>query len=198
MTFTDLLERMQDGPRKAAEGIAAAYLDGEFTSIDEAARALARVASTSIESAQILGQAACRDILLTIGETPSATAAPLPLVDHARLITASTTCLSTEHTAVMAAGRMVTAELVRAAQDAFHRQMQDSEKVTGWKRGMESSACQLCEWWSREGRVWPKDYPIQTHKGCTCRQIPTTIAIDEFEEVTEEAWKYAEKRKARK
>lgn len=44
--------------------------------------------------------------------------------------------------------------------------------VEGWQRGLNDDACQLCQWWSWEGRIWPKVQPFQSHKGCKCQQIP--------------------------
>lgn len=70
--------------------------------------------------------------------------------------------------------RLGRAEVVETGQAAFHDALQTSEGVEGWVRDMEPGACQLCEWWSREGRIWPKAHPMPKHKGCECtpRAVP--------------------------
>lgn len=50
--------------------------------------------------------------------------------------------------------------------------LQDDDLATGWTRLLDSSGCELCEWWSREGRVWPKRHPMPRHNGCKCQQVP--------------------------
>ena len=50
-----------------------------------------------------------------------------------------------------------------------------SEVTTGWVRGVDGDPCQLCTWWERDGRVWPKDHTMPTHPGCSCTPIPVTV-----------------------
>lgn len=64
------------------------------------------------------------------------------------------------------------AETVEASQRAFGQAMKESPHVGGWVRGLEPDACELCVWWAREGRVWPSDHSMPTHKGCICTPIP--------------------------
>ena len=52
--------------------------------------------------------------------------------------------------------------------------MSRSQLVEGWTRSV-SGACQLCNWWSRDGRVWPKDHTMPRHKGCRCTQNPVLV-----------------------
>lgn len=201
VTFTDLLDQLGEKSKRAAQQVAQDYLDGKMTGIHGASNALAMVLRTANLEGVVLGQAACREILETMGDSGAYTAAPAATAhyeDAARLATAANTALSVQETAVMAAGRLALAEAVEAAQAAFGSTLQQSPKVTGWTRGMEADACQLCTWWWREGRVWPKDYTIQTHKGCTCRQVPTTISITEFETVSDKAWRGSEARREQK
>ena len=47
-----------------------------------------------------------------------------------------------------------------------------SHGVGGWTRGLNSGACQLCQWWSRDRQVWPLDHRMPTHKGCGCYPVP--------------------------
>lgn len=65
--------------------------------------------------------------------------------------------------------RLARCEPLEAAQKASHEAMQQQPLVEGWIRHMDADPCQLCVWWWREGRVWPKAHPMPTHKGCNCQ-----------------------------
>lgn len=65
--------------------------------------------------------------------------------------------------------RLARCEPLEAAQKASHDAMQQQPLVEGWIRHMDANPCQLCVWWWREGRVWPKAHPMPTHKGCNCQ-----------------------------
>lgn len=68
--------------------------------------------------------------------------------------------------------RLAVSEALEAAARAYSEAIRRSPRVTGWTRGLSGNACQLCQWWSRDGRVWPDDHPMPTHKGCTCNPQP--------------------------
>ena len=72
--------------------------------------------------------------------------------------------------------RLARAETFTAGQSAYSDGIASSPHTKGWIRGLEPDACQLCRWWWREGRVWPKAHPMPTHKGCTCSPIPVVRA----------------------
>lgn len=71
--------------------------------------------------------------------------------------------------------RLARGAVSRGAQDARESTMQRSELVEGWTRGVDSTSCQLCVWWWREGRVWPKTHHMPRHPGCTCVQVPKLV-----------------------
>lgn len=58
------------------------------------------------------------------------------------------------------------------AKQTYGKALEASPKVEGWVRGLDADPCQLCRWWYRDGRVWPKGYPLAHHKGCNCTQVP--------------------------
>lgn len=64
--------------------------------------------------------------------------------------------------------------LTRAA-EARGEGLAKSTLVEGWTRNVSGSACQLCNWWRRDGRVWPKDHRMPQHKGCSCTQTPVLV-----------------------
>lgn len=70
--------------------------------------------------------------------------------------------------------RLALAETADSAADAYSRALTADTRVAGWRRALDSDACQLCRWWWREGRVWPRDHPMPRHKGCLCAQEPVT------------------------
>lgn len=64
---------------------------------------------------------------------------------------------------------------VQAVQNSYAESLRADSRVEGWERGLEPDGCQLCVWWWRNGRVWPKVHPMPTHTGCRCQQIPTFV-----------------------
>lgn len=196
-TFSDLLVGLSADTERAATAVATRYVSQEIT-LTEAATALELVVRTGNTRGSTLGAAACREVLATLGEYTLAVAAPAALAhadDIVRIGKAVTTVLAGRETAVSAAARLARSEAVEAAQTAFGSVLGQSKKVRGWKRGMESDPCELCSWWSRDGRVWPKDYTLQRHKGCTCRQVPVTITQATMTAPGERAWRASDQRR---
>ena len=76
--------------------------------------------------------------------------------------------LPAEDTARNRLERLARSEPLETAQKATHEAMQKQPLVEGWVRQFDADPCQLCVWWWREGRVWPKEHPFQSHKGCNC------------------------------
>lgn len=68
--------------------------------------------------------------------------------------------------------RLSRSVVAEAGQRGRTSALRSSKLVEGWTRGLDSDSCQLCGWWSRDGRVWPKDHHMPTHPGCTCVQVP--------------------------
>ncbi|WP_204806455.1 hypothetical protein [Mycobacterium riyadhense] len=72
-------------------------------------------------------------------------------------------------TAGMRLGRLARSEPLETGQKASVAAMTEQPLVEGWTRQMDDDPCQLCVWWSRDGRIWPKAHPFQSHKGCNCQ-----------------------------
>ncbi|UYG15634.1 hypothetical protein BRM3_08220 [Brachybacterium huguangmaarense] len=197
-TFTDLLAHLGSRAERQATTIASKYVSGQID-LEIAIDGLEVVVRTSNARGLNLGEAACRELLISLGDDTSVVTgeAYSHVHDAERIQKATRTALAEQGSAVMAAGRLARSEAIEAAQSAFSRTMQTSRRVKGWKRGMEPDACELCTWWWREGRVWPKGYSLQTHKGCTCRQVPVMIAADDMRTPDERSWEASEARKTR-
>lgn len=71
--------------------------------------------------------------------------------------------------------RIGRAEPLNTAARSYSGQLAESPLVEGWVRNMDADPCQLCQWWWREGRIWPKDHPFQTHHGCACVPRPVWV-----------------------
>ncbi len=107
--------------------------------------------------------------------------------DRARLLTALGTILASDHDTLMQLTRLAGNEPSDAAASAYHQAMQDSPAVSGWRRGLEGDACQLCRWWWREGRVFHKTHRMPRHTGCACHQVPVTRARTDNYQTAEQA-----------
>ncbi|TXI50192.1 hypothetical protein [Mycolicibacter arupensis] len=70
----------------------------------------------------------------------------------------------------MQTGRVGHSEPLEAGQRATTEAMQQHPMLQGWVRQFDDDPCQLCQWWARDGRIWPADHPMPTHKGCNCSQ----------------------------
>lgn len=100
--------------------------------------------------------------------------AAVPVVDNtARLTKALATIAASDQDTLMQLARIANAEPLEAAARRFSESIRADRRVKGWVRQLEPNACQLCVWWWREGRTWPKEHPMPTHKGCTCHPLPT-------------------------
>lgn len=113
------------------------------------------------------------------------TAAAVPVtattraVEIDRLSKAASTALTVAEASDMPEAiiaRLARAETFNAGQDAYSTGIASSSRTEGWIRGISPNCCQLCRWWWREGRVWPKDHRMPTHTGCTCSPIPVVRA----------------------
>ncbi|CCK53034.1 Conserved protein of unknown function [Mycobacterium canettii CIPT 140060008] len=72
--------------------------------------------------------------------------------------------------------RLARSEPLETGQNAAVAAMTEQPLVEGWVRQMDDNPCQLCQWWWREGRIWPKVHPFQSHKGCNC--VPEIVLVE--------------------
>lgn len=66
--------------------------------------------------------------------------------------------------------RLGRSEAVDSAQDSMRGAMLKHPLARGWRRVVESDACELCQWLARGDRVFPRSVPINKHPGCVCAQ----------------------------
>lgn len=114
-------------------------------------------------------------------EVPVVVSPAFPPADYSRLTQAVTTILGSDQDTRMQIIRLATAEPLRAAHDTYTSTMAGMPEVSGWVRGLDSNACQLCRWWWREGRVWQPTHRMPTHTGCKCHPVPTVKRTTNFQ-----------------
>ena len=149
-------------------------------STDELSGALAVLVGAHNGGAGAVAEALAAEQLARWGAvSPEASAARVAhQLDLDRLRTAAGTVLErldptdagTVSTVEAAADRLARSEAVQAAQRNYGTTMGKSRAVSGWVRDIEPDACELCQWWQRDGQVWPAQHVMPTHPGCTCAQ----------------------------
>ncbi|POX82191.1 hypothetical protein C3477_23855 [Mycobacterium kansasii] len=174
---------------RAAE-VYAALRAGHLTQ-DEAEQLIATLVNTANAASFTLADAYVSLQIEKATTLPAPTTGITPVDDYDRLLQATHTILDglldaiKQHvtadaesadattdpaqTAGMRLQRLARSEPLEAGQNAAVAAMTEQPLVEGWTRQMDADPCQLCQWWDRDGRIWPKDHPFQSHKGCNCQ-----------------------------
>lgn len=186
-------EALADSTAREALAIYANHLSGELPP-NETALLIAALINRANASAVTLADVWLAVQIEEATGQPVPTVGVLPVDDSERLVKAATTVLSdTGHLsrpltlgpddnpqsadapeadpepAETRLTRLARSEPLETAQRATHEAMQAQPLVEGWIRHMDADPCQLCRWWWREGRIWPKAHRMPTHKGCNCQ-----------------------------
>lgn len=195
--YQSATEALATDTERAALAIYNRYLRGELSDDDAALLIAAAVNRANAAAVSLADAWLTVQVEEQLGE-PVPTVGVLPVDDSERLVKAVNTVLSepaspeptqdetTAESIEPAQGsptlrtlrddqaearlaRLARCEPLEAAQQATHEAMQKQPLVEGWVRHMDADPCQLCRWWWREGRVWPKAHRMPTHKGCNCQ-----------------------------
>lgn len=182
LRFEDMLERLGSQGREAVLNTYQLYEAGLIDS-DTFVEVASELLQHINERSSVFGQtsyAQVRAILLdTVTELP-ATVTPTASSSSGALAQSLTTILEGEPEQII--GRLERLGYVlpiESTQESYSAALQADGMVEGWQRGLNDDACQLCRWWSRDGRIWPKVQPFQTHKGCKCQQVPKVASEDD-------------------
>lgn len=174
-SYRDLVDRLGEETAEKVIAIWAAWNEGTITQA-EAIAAISVVIAKANQKATTLADLALAAALTTATRTivhPHGLTRPAD--DLTRLRKAASTLLArlpdTPDPQARAA-RLGRSEPLDAAQQARGDAIATTTFVEGWTRSVSGSACELCTWWAREGRIWPKTHPMPRHKGCTCTQTP--------------------------
>lgn len=174
MSFRDRLIGLGTDAENAILDVYRSFLDGSI-SRDIAVDLMATVVEKHGLRAAALADVSLASTLMVETAAPVPVAATARTSEVDRLVKAASTVLTVAETsdvpeAIVA--RLARSETFDAGQAAYSEGIAASPSTRGWIRGLEPGACELCTWWWRDGRVWPKDHPMPRHKGCTCSPIP--------------------------
>lgn len=174
MAYVDTLKGLADDAEQAVLAAYRSFVEG-LLDHDDAVQIIARTIAQANGRARVLADMAiATDLMVQLQEVVPVTGVPIP-DDTPRLTKAANTVLASAEASDVPekiVARLARSEPLEAAADAYSDAMVRSGRTKGWVRQKSASACQLCTWWWREGRVWPAEHPFQHHKGCTCTPRP--------------------------
>ena len=186
MTYQDQTADLAEGVSAQVVAALAAYAAGTLTAEAFVAVVAAYVAAGNSAGAALGDLSLAAAVTLALGAAVAPQGITPPATDPERLTKAATKILddldrdrTEDPDAALAAAqmrfrRLAEAEIHQAVAQAYDTALKGSRHVTGWTRGLEPNACQLCTWWWRNGQVWPADHPMPRHTGCDCSQLITT------------------------
>lgn len=185
MTYRDTLTNLADRAEQQVLAVYALFRQGVLSRTETVARIAVLVAAGNGRAASLADLALAAELMVAlrapvpIGGThsrvPLAGTTLAHYVDVDRLTKAAATVLDVADTSDVPekiVARLARSEPLETAANTYSEAMNRSPLVKGWVRSLSPSACQLCRWWWREGRVWPSEHPMPTHKGCTCTPKP--------------------------
>jgi hypothetical protein len=180
--FQAATENLAADTERAALALYAQYRSGQVSDSDTALLIAGLINRSNASAVSLADVWLAVQIEEQTGQ-PVPTVGVLPVDSSERLVKAATTILQTSQSAMfsepdsnslandadMRLERLARSEVFETAQQATHDAMQKQPLVEGWVRHMDADPCQLCRWWWREGRIWPKAHPMPRHKGCNCQ-----------------------------
>ena len=166
--FQSETEKLAATVQRQVVALYAAHVAGGLTDTDTAALIAAAV-NQATSMAVVLGDAWLVAQIEDATGVAALAAGVAPTDDSERLLKAASTVLAEPADATVRLDRLARSETFEAAQNGTWQAMQQQPLVEGWVRQMDADPCQLCQWWSRDGRVWPRAHPFQRHKGCNCQ-----------------------------
>lgn len=181
MSWEETVKRLSDGTRRIVVQLLDAVERGDLTPSDFDVLAL-DVLTTANRQGYDLGHVKVRAYIESVTGTPSAVPPGSPPPSGAdRLSKALATIKSSGLDSAMQLDRLAREEPVEAANRGTADAMSRSPEVTGWTRGLESDACELCIWWWRGGRVFKQEWTMPRHIGCVCDPVPHVGRTDNYQ-----------------
>ena len=174
MSYREIVVKLGEATVEKVLAVFGQYQSGVL-GMDAAVSVIATIVAKANARAVSLADMSLASTLMVQLRTPVVvTGASVPVTDPDRLAKGARTLLSLAEVTEDRIARYARSEPLEAASRAYSAAISKSPLVDGWTRGVRADGCQLCQWWSRDGRVWPKDHTMPTHKGCTCHQVPVT------------------------
>jgi hypothetical protein len=176
MTYQDQLVALADSNDRQVQAVYAAYVAGQLSAEEAIALIAAAIAQANSRAYALADLSVAATIMLGTAEAVPVVGVLPPADDAARLSKAATTVLDVAEASEVPeaiVSRLARSEPLESAATAYGEAMKEQPLVEGWVRQLDvGGGCQLCQWWSRQGRVWPAAHPMPRHKGCTCVQRP--------------------------
>lgn len=180
MSFETALGSLTGQVRARAERLLDAFDAGDISQ-GTFITAMADVVAQARGQGATYAVAVLRDYVETSLQAPIAVSPAMPPADIDRLETAVVTILGSEQDTRMQIVRLATGETLDAAHQAYGDTMAELPMVKGWTRGVDSAACELCQWWGREGRVFRPEHQMPRHTGCVCHPVPTVTRTSNYQ-----------------
>lgn len=172
MSYRDTLGTLGDTTAAKVQALVAAWRAGDLDHDTAVAMIAAVIAAANSTATALADLAVAADLTIATGTAVPALGIVPPSTDTTRLTHAARTLLDVLNDTPdpdARVARLGRSEPLTRAQDARGEALARSPLVDGWRRSV-TGTCQLCTWWARDGRVWPTDHRMPTHKGCRCTQ----------------------------
>lgn len=178
MTYQETLQRLRDTTADAVQSLWAQVEAGTLTR--EAFMDLAVILiQTARRQGLSLGSLSIRAYLEAVTGTPQRVTVPPPPEDRAQIAAGVATVLAGAHEQVSARiARLAGNEPVAAATEGAQWVMEWEPSITGYTRGLEAEACDLCTWWAAESHKFAPTAQMPRHPNCLCHQVPTIDVED--------------------
>ncbi|MFC5999347.1 hypothetical protein ACFP6A_11540 [Quadrisphaera sp. GCM10027208] len=180
MTFRDTITSLAGQAEDRALDLYARWEAGELDDEQFEALLAALVARYNSRAATVADLALAAAVTVALRRAVAPLGIVTPPGDPQRLRTATRTlreALEDTPDPQARVARLARAEPLDTAARSYSEGIARSRHVEGWVRGLSANACELCTWWARGGRIWPKTHRMPTHKGCTCTPIPTVSEV---------------------
>lgn len=180
MTYRDTITSLAGQAEDAALELFARWEAGDLSDEQFEALLAALVARSNSRAASVADLALAAAVAVAVRRAIAPLGIVTPAGDPQRLRRATRTlreALPDTPDPRARVARLARAEPLDMAARTYSEGIARSRHVEGWVRGLSPSACELCTWWARDGRVWPKTHAMPTHKGCTCVPIPTVSEV---------------------
>lgn len=178
LKFEDMLEQLGDQGRRAVLDTYRIYQSGlidRATFIDVSSELIQIINEQGAEYGQ-LSYESVRSILTDSPPRVPSSSAGGATTSSAKLAKSLETILEGDPEEIeQRLERLAYVLPLENTQHGYRAALRSDPAAKGWIRGLDATACELCHWWHRDGRAWPKHHPMPTHKGCKCQQIPTYI-----------------------
>lgn len=172
----DRLAAVTDRIGERAAAIWRAVERGELAA-ETAADLVAIWTELGATQAEALALAEYAGAMTELGLAPTAPTVPASSPAPGHLETAAQTAITDPDTAGMRLARLAVSETAAAFQRATGELLAADSRITGYRRGLNAGACELCLWLYKDGYVYPTGQPMHRHTGCQCVQEPTTEKV---------------------